>query len=95
LWYRLKRQRVVSFEAPIDTDIIAGTIGIDGQINWLWLGFCLYEVSLGENSRDSHLFIPYWSTVIPLTLLSAFMLLSKPRKSNPLKIVEPIPEKVA
>ena len=36
--------------------------------------------------------IPYWSIVIPLTLISAFLLLSKPRKSTPTKIIA---EKVA
>ena len=35
-------------------------------------------------------FVPYWSVVIPLTLLSAYLLLSKPRKSTPTKITEPI-----
>ena len=36
-------------------------------------------------------FIQYSSLVIPLTLFSAFLLLSKPRKSIQKKIVEPIP----
>ena len=35
--------------------------------------------------------IPYWSIVIPLTLLAAFLLLSKPRKSTLKKTAEPIP----
>ena len=35
--------------------------------------------------------IPYWSVVIPLTLISAYLLLSKPRQSTQQKIVEPIP----
>jgi hypothetical protein len=39
--------------------------------------------------------IPYWSIVIPLTLLSAWLLLSKPRHSNQKKPIEPIPETVA
>ena len=33
----------------------------------------------------------YWWFVLPLTLLSAYLLLSKPRKSHQKKIVEPIP----
>jgi hypothetical protein len=36
-------------------------------------------------------FVPYWSIVLPLTLLSAILLLSKPRKSIQIKITEPIP----
>jgi len=35
---------------------------------------------------------PYWSIVIPLTLLSAWLLISKPRKSTPKKIIETVPE---
>jgi len=34
--------------------------------------------------------VPYGSIVIPLTLLSAFLLLSKPRKSTQKKITEPV-----
>ena len=37
--------------------------------------------------------VPYWFIVIPLTLLSAYLLLSKPRKSTQGKITEPVPEK--
>ena len=35
--------------------------------------------------------IPYWPIVVLLTLLSAFLLLSKPRKPSSIKIIEPIP----
>ena len=33
--------------------------------------------------------IPYWSIVIPLTAISACLLLTKPRKSSQKKIIEP------
>ena len=36
--------------------------------------------------------VPYWSIVLPLTALAAYFLLSKPRKSNQMKIAEPIPD---
>jgi len=38
--------------------------------------------------------VPYWFAIIPLTLLSAGLLLTKPRQSTQKKIAEPIPEKV-
>ena len=38
-----------------------------------------------------HVVIPYWFLVLPLTALSAYLLLTKPRKSTQKKIVEPIP----
>jgi len=35
--------------------------------------------------------VPYWSIVIPLTLISLWLLLTKPRSSTPKKTVELIP----
>ena len=40
-----------------------------------WQGFS----STFGGSRDFKWLIPYWSVVLPLTLLSAYLLLSKPR----------------
>ena len=34
--------------------------------------------------------VPYWSIVLPLTLISAFLLLSKPRKSIQTKTAQPV-----
>lgn len=45
----------------------------------------------GDDSVLIFVLIRYWTVVIPLTLLSAYLLLSKPRKSTPKKITEPIP----
>lgn len=39
--------------------------------------------------------IPYWSVVIPLTLFSAWLLLSKPHKAASKKIDEPVPDELA
>ena len=58
---------------------------------WKWGGF-------GYGAGKTHLrgmsaqvwIIPYWSIVIPLTLLSAYLLLSKPRNSTQKKITESI-----
>lgn len=35
--------------------------------------------------------IPHWSIILPLTLLSAYLLLSKPRATTPMKTSEPAP----
>ena len=48
----------------------------------------------GQNNQPDW-FIHYWAIVVHLTLISAYLLLSKPRKSDQKKITEPIPEKVA
>ena len=39
--------------------------------------------------------VPQWGFAVPLTLISFWLLLSKPRNSTPKKIMEPITEKVA
>lgn len=59
----------------------------DGAICWV------YRVWSRINGvREEKLFsIPYWSITIPLTLLSAYLLLAKPRPSNQKKISEPVP----
>ncbi len=48
---------------------------IEGKAPIEWVGFT----------------VPYWSVVIPLTLISLWLLLFKPRQSNSDKITEPIP----
>ena len=58
-----------------------------------WAGFT-FGASLKKPSlvrRLDLVLIPYWSIVVPLTLLSAFLLLWKPRKSTSKKNPEPIP----
>ena len=63
---------------------------------WYWCGFG-YGTAVygyGNDSRfETHAIwiAPYWSIVGPLTLLSACLLLSKPRKSTGKKISEPTP----
>jgi len=55
-------------------------------------GICTWRRKNSEplEIRTCEWIIPYWSIVIPLTLLSAYLLLSKPRKSIQKKIIEPI-----
>jgi len=48
------------------------------------------SIPSGAFKGDS-IFFPYWSITIPPTLLSVYLLLTKPQKSNQKKIVEPIP----
>ena len=70
---------------------------MDDRINWIWLwagaGFGMQV----EAPNDCSYFcsIPYWSIVIPLTLLSGWLLISKPRQSQSKTFVEPISETVA
>ncbi len=53
------------------------------QIEWRrdWAGFH-FGVSREGNRRDEDCMIPYWSIVIPLTLISYWLLLPKPRRSS-------------
>lgn len=38
----------------------------------------------GDPDRDSLFHIPYWSLVVPLTLISIYLVISKPRRTNKL-----------
>ena len=58
--------------------------------HWRFCGFGCGVEEGNQNSKWTRTVIPYWSIVIPMTLLSAFLLLSKPRKSTQTKIVGPI-----
>ena len=64
--------------------------------HWEWNGFALAEVPYQElldddwqDYRSTYYFAPYWSIVSPLTLISLWLLLSKPRRSSPKKLSEP------
>jgi hypothetical protein len=46
---------------------------------------------LGIVCDQTVLMVPYWSIVIPLTLLSPWLLLSKPRQTPPKQTAEPAP----
>ena len=70
---------------------------LDETLVWQWqcLGFAYgagltHLIGITAQVRT----IPYWSIVIPLTAISAFLLLSKPRKPNPNKTTGPIPAKL-
>ena len=55
----------------------------------------LFNLQFDMNSQTWTVWLftlSYWSIVIPLTLLSAWLLLSKPRKANLKPITEPVPE---
>ena len=58
---------------------------------WTWCGFDLRDATDELKYRDRHWVIPYWCIVLPLTMLSTYLLLTKPPKSTPTQIFEPIP----
>jgi len=72
-----------------------------GGIDWTWrlktedpgdaVEWWVTPVALArsENRMPEHPPVPYWMIVIPLTALSAFLLLSKPRKSTSNPYTEP------
>ncbi len=58
---------------------------------WRFLGFEAGEFTTqmtGDSSHGSFCSIPYWSVTVPFTLASVWLLLSKPCKSNRMKITE-------
>ena len=67
---------------------------ITWRLRGLGFGVSQKPLQIGGHEVSVKL-VPYWSITIPLTLLSAFLILSKPRKSNQRKTVDPFPETVA
>lgn len=60
------------------------------DITWRWK---VGEFEIGEHpdigiGRVTYAIIPYWSIALPLAAVSAFLLLTKPRKSTDQKITE-------
>ena len=67
----------------------------DSGVNWCWQ---LYGFGVGELRHEAtpdqltFWIAPYWSIVFPLTLISAWFLISKPRQLTQKKIKEPVPD---
>lgn len=49
---------------------------------WHWGGFDVGELDPSESMRIGWWLFPHWSFVVPLTLLAAYLLLSKPRQAK-------------
>jgi hypothetical protein len=66
---------------------------VDVQHRQEWLGFIFaagqFKQNISPTERFATVLIPYWSIVIPLILLSAWLLLSKPRVVKPKQTREP------
>jgi hypothetical protein len=64
------------------------------RCNWRSFGFGRGDLNIDSLDRSRHTFwmIPYWSIILPLTVLSAFLLLTKPRQSIPRKTADSIPK---
>ena len=60
------------------------------QSDWLFFSVCDGRIKNNAIAQIEMCIIPYWSIVIPLTLVSAFLLLTYPRRSNQNKIPEMI-----
>jgi hypothetical protein len=94
-WVGAKIQWV--WQGHLGTEDGLDTFGIERRSI---LGFEVFDIhcGIGDQIKNVHWviwLIPYWSVVIPLTLIALWLLLSKPRKPNQDKITQPIPEKVA
>ena len=63
----------------------------DSHRSWSrhWLGFYVWQKTYWDFYQSTLTVIPYWSVVIPLTLASAFLLLSTQRRASPR---QPLPD---
>ena len=63
------------------------------QWHWHWAGFHFAKtVWIRDGMRKTLWVVPYWSIVLPLTALSAFLLTPAHRQSTPMNAVESSPE---
>jgi len=64
----------------------------DPEWRWDWYGFHFGGRLEAPNSevKQSVLIFPYWAVAIPMTLISLWLLVWKPSKSNQKKITEPV-----
>ena len=90
-WSRLRHQRSKrqyhlnrwqSIPSQVVKELFPPTVAVE----WRWYGFGFTKHLNGDDSISEGCLIPYWSVTIPLTMLSAYLLLSKPR---PVKEPEP------
>ena len=63
--------------------------GVDIHFHWEMAGFGFYSATFHNAERLNICRIPDWSFVLPLTLLSAFLLLDKNKTSTTKNITEP------
>jgi len=57
---------------------------------WKWAGYHLATLNLPQDFNILSCCLPYWSITVPLTLLSVYLLLTKPRQSSQKKTDEPV-----
>ena len=93
--YSASSFRVFRDTQPIDQLVLSHMEMMDGpetiDWRWKWGGFDFGKWEGAQEINVSYWSVPYYSIVVPLTLLSAFLLLSKTRPSTPIKITEPTP----
>ena len=75
---------------------VPSDITADSEMSWRWAcaGFHIGQGQYKEIFKHRTFIIPYWFIVLPLTALSAFLILPKPRPSNQKKTPEPFPERL-
>ena len=60
------------------------------KIDWQWYGLGSCNHHYNDGSLAKIWLIPCWFFISPLTVVSAFLLLSKPRKSSQTRLTEPV-----
>ena len=102
VWGRLRKEDPKSiivfpvWEASENSTLDGFLAKANLRCSWRRYGFGSGELNVDSSDRFQHTIwiIPYWSIVIPLALISVWLLLGKPRASTQKKIDKPIPEKV-
>lgn len=91
-----------SIEVGTSTDVpirqsLSDCLGVDVDAQFSWNGFAFsrhFEFNNPDRLYCHMGLIPYWSIVLPLTLLSAWLLLSEPRPATQKKTTKSTTEKI-
>ena len=80
---------------PLSDSTDIRLISIFRNSGWNCFGFAIGDTKNNTDDSTTNIafcLVPYWSLTIPLTLISLWLLLTKPRKSTPMKITRPAPK---
>lgn len=81
--------------SPVSDDDFSWNHTVEWEWRWQCSGFEFGNfIPMGVEIHEAICIIPYWSLILPLTVLSAWLLLAKPCQSIQNKTAESIPEKV-
>lgn len=73
------QEKIHQFREHPNTQVIDYISEANLEWRWDWAGF-LFEIGKSPDDRAEHYLFPYWSLALPISFLSAYLILWKARK---------------